>query len=124
MCNYRVVVITSTFNFGTYIFLGETVVYIEPTSGSRYQHENSCAGLIYFASHNNDTSFIVSIFTSIESCSIYGIYLNCTTYQTSASGSYMLISPKLCQCTIELILNATVSITTLFISTNYSLGFY
>ena len=43
-----------------------------------------------FPSHTNVTSVIVSPFTYIESCSVYGIDVKFTTYKYYALGSSML----------------------------------
>ena len=73
-----------TFNFGKYIILRETLVYIEPTSGSRHYNENSCAELMYFVSYNNIPSVMLSPCNSIEPCIVYAIDMNCKTYKPSA----------------------------------------
>ena len=54
---------TSISNPDDSIFLRETVLYINPTSVSSYRRKFSCEGLIYFVSHTNVPSFIVSPFT-------------------------------------------------------------
>ena len=77
--NLIVVVMNSTFNFGTNIVFRKTVVYIEPTYGSRCQIKLYCSGLMCFGSHNNVTSAIVSTFNSIEFCIAYDIDMTCTT---------------------------------------------
>ena len=84
---------TSISNPDNNIFLRETVLYIDPTSVSSYRREFSCEVLIYFVSHTNVPSFIVSPFTYIELCNVYIIDVNCMPYKKSANGSSMLISP-------------------------------
>ena len=48
-------------------YFGDNII----SNGLRYQREDSCSGLIYFSSHNNIPSVIVSPFSSIESCIVY-----------------------------------------------------
>ena len=86
---------TSTFNFGTDILSRETVVYIDPTFVSRCQRKVIHSEMMYFLPRNNFTSVIVSLFASIESCSVYGIGMGCKTCKNSALGSSMLIFPSL-----------------------------
>ena len=80
LCNWRVVIITSELNFGTDIVLIENVVYIETSSGSRYQHAISCEVIInYISLHNNVTTVIVPPFNSIEYFSVNVIDMKWTT---------------------------------------------
>ena len=93
LCNFRVFVITSTFNIGTNIVPKETVAYIDQIYGSRYQSEFSFTGLVYFAPHDNVPPVILSTITSIEYLIAYNIDVKCTAYKPPALGSSMFIAP-------------------------------